>query len=45
MPVFRHDYRSLPYRWSDDTVTWSFADYNIPSDPRSSELGDTGQDR
>ena len=41
MPVFRHDYRSLPYRWSDDTVTWSFADYHIPSDDRQRELGDT----
>ena len=40
MPVFRQDYRTFPHRWSDDTVTWSFADYNFPSDLRSSELGD-----
>ena len=41
MQLDRQDFRLNGDRWPDHTVTWSFADLYIPSDPRESHLGDT----
>ena len=32
-------YRTLDHKWPDNTITWSFADLIINSDPRQSEIG------
>ena len=33
------EYRVSPYRWPDSTITWSFADLEIPGDVRNGHIG------
>ena len=35
------EYRALGHNWPDNTITWSFADWIINSDPRQVEIGST----